>query len=71
VCYAPIISNMKGASAMINQVNHPYYTRRDVEEPRYDDTAMIVCPDQRIRYENKAARPGANIVRVVTARWRQ
>ncbi len=56
---------------MINQVNRPFYVRREVEEPRYDDTAMIVCPDQRILYENKAARPGANIVRVFTERWRR
>lgn len=54
---------------MINQTNKPYYDRREIEEPMYDDAAMIVCPDVRIKYENKAARPGANVVRVFTRRW--
>lgn len=54
---------------MINQKSKPYYDRREIGEPMYDDSAMIVCPDVRIKYENTAAKPGANIVRVFTKRW--
>ena len=54
---------------MRNQKNKPYYERREIEEPMYDDAMMIVCPDVRIKYENKAARPNANIIRVFTERW--
>lgn len=54
---------------MINQTNKPYYTRKEIDEPMYDDAAMIVCPDKRIRYENTAAKEGSNIIRVFTKRW--
>lgn len=54
---------------MINRVNRPYYQRKEIDEPMYDDSALIVCPDVRIKYENKAARPNANIIRVFTERW--
>ena len=54
---------------MLNQTNKPYYDHKEIEEPMYDDTAIIVCPDKRIKYENKAAKPDANIIRVFTKRW--
>lgn len=54
---------------MINQTNKPYYDRREIDEPMYSDAAMIVCPDKRILYENKAAKPGSNIIRVFAKSW--
>lgn len=37
----------------------------EVFEPIYDDYAMIICPDQRIQFENKAAKPGVTAVRII------
>lgn len=54
---------------MINRINKPYYERKEIEEPMYDDAALIVCPDKRILYENKAAKPGSNIIRVFARSW--
>ena len=54
---------------MINHINKPYYERKEIEEPMYDDAALIVCPDKRIMYENKAAKPGSNIIRVFARSW--
>lgn len=54
---------------MLSKVDKPYYDVRQIDEPMYDDSALIVCPDVRIKYENKAAKPNANIIRVFTERW--
>lgn len=54
---------------MMNKVSKPYYDVRQIDEPLYDDAIMIVCPDKRIKYENKAAKPNANIIKVFTERW--
>lgn len=54
---------------MVNQVNKPFYERKEIDEPMYADAAMIVCPDVRVRYKNTAAQQDSNIVKVFTRRW--
>ena len=54
---------------MINRINKPYFERREIDEPMYDDAALIVCPDKRIMYENKAAKPDSRIIRVFSKSW--
>lgn len=46
-------------------INRPTYKTVEVFEPIFDDYALIVCPEQRIRFENRAAKPGANAVRII------
>lgn len=46
------------------RINHRYIVAETME-PEYDEICMFVCPEQRIMLENKAAKPGANIIRIV------
>lgn len=41
--------------------NHRF-TKLETSQPEFDDILMIVYPNERIMFENKAAKPQANIV---------
>lgn len=41
------------------------FEKIDVYEPEYDEYLKIVYPDQRIIFENKAAKPGANLIKLI------
>lgn len=41
------------------------FERIPVFEPSYDEYLQIVYPDERIIFENKAARPGANLIKIM------
>lgn len=46
------------------RINHRF-TRISVQEPEYDGVCMIVRPDERIMFENRAAKPRANVVMIL------
>lgn len=41
------------------------FTRVETYEPEFDDIVMMVHPDERYIFENKAAKPDANIIRIM------
>ena len=62
---------MKGAFFMMNnkRINHRF-TKLETSQPEFDDILMIVYPNERIMFENKAAKPQANIVQIMHRRSR-
>ncbi len=46
------------------RINHRF-TVIETREPEFDDICMMVHADERIIFENKAAKPQANIVMLV------
>lgn len=46
------------------RINHRF-TRLETSQPEFDDILMIVYPDERILFENKAAKPQANIIQIM------
>ena|GEM_PF-5726279 len=46
------------------RINHRF-TRVSVQEPEYDEVCMIVRPEERIIFENRAAKPNANVVMIL------
>lgn len=49
------------------RINHRF-TKVNTYEPEFDDIAMMVHPEQRIIFENKAANPRANVVLLMRGR---
>lgn len=45
------------------RINHRF-TKLETSQPEFDDILMIVYPNERIMFENKAAKPQANIVMI-------
>lgn len=41
------------------------FTRVETYEPEFDDIVMMVHPEERFIFENKAANPQANIVMIM------
>lgn len=46
------------------RINHRF-TKLETYEPEFDDICMMVHPEHRVIFENKAAKPQANIVMIV------
>lgn len=51
------------------RINHRF-TKLETSQPEFDDILMIVYPNERIMFENKAAKPQANIVQIMHRRSR-
>lgn len=51
------------------RINHRF-TKIETSEPEFDDILMMVHADERIIFENKAAKPQANIVQIMPRRRR-
>lgn len=46
------------------RINHRF-TKISTHEPEFDDICMMVHPEERVIFENKAAKPQANIVMIM------
>lgn len=46
------------------RINHRF-TKVATHEPEFDDICMMVHPAERVIFENKAAKPQANIVMIM------
>lgn len=46
------------------RINHRF-TKVATHEPEFDDICMMVHPEERVIFENKAAKPQANIVMIM------
>ena len=55
------VANVLGKDKRINH----RFTRVSVQEPEYDSVCMLVRPDERIIFENRAARPDAKVVMIL------
>jgi len=55
------VANVLGKDKRINH----RFTRVSVQEPEYDEVCMIVRPEERIIFENRAAKPNANVVMIL------
>lgn len=51
------------------RINHRF-ARIETYEPEFDDICMMVHPQERIVFENKAAKPQANIVLIIPRQHR-